>query len=124
MIEPVKDLDGAHPIPEGWRSTLREVANALAEGDFSLTRAVSSVAPVPARMAESIQWNITSYGEALAPLSEQAWESSQCQWYGSHWYVLVDLWTVQSGRSDLVLFVRVFEVERDFRFEIESVHVP
>lgn len=42
----------------------------------------------------------------------------------SHWDVLVDLWTVESGASDLVLFARVFEVENGFRFEIASVHVP
>jgi hypothetical protein len=42
----------------------------------------------------------------------------------TYWDVLVDLWTVESGRSDLALILRVYESEEEFRFEIESVHVP
>lgn len=34
------------------------------------------------------------------------------------------LWTVQSGRSDLVLCLRVFEAEGGYRFEVESLYVP
>jgi hypothetical protein len=47
-----------------------------------------------------------------------------CQWMETHWDLLVDLWTAESGRSDLVLAVRVFECDGDYRFEIDSVHVP
>jgi len=43
---------------------------------------------------------------------------------GTHWEVLVDLWTVESGKSDLVLDARVFEQETGFRIEIHSVYVP
>lgn len=50
--------------------------------------------------------------------------SSVSQWMGTHWEVLVDLWTIESGRSDLVLTVFVLETTDGFRFEIDSVHVP
>ena len=42
----------------------------------------------------------------------------------SHWGVLVDLWTKESGKSDLVLGLRVFEEGGAIRFEVDSVHVP
>jgi hypothetical protein len=42
----------------------------------------------------------------------------------SYWDVLVDLYTVEEGSSDLVLAVRVFERGNDFEFEIESIHAP
>jgi len=41
-----------------------------------------------------------------------------------YWDVVVDLWTAESGCSDLALFVRVFEEKDGFRMEIHSVHVP
>jgi hypothetical protein len=41
-----------------------------------------------------------------------------------HWEVLVDLWTVESGPSDMVLHADVFEVENGFRIEIHAVYVP
>lgn len=42
----------------------------------------------------------------------------------TYWDVLVDVFTVEEGRSDLVLFARVFERGDGYRFEIASVHVP
>ncbi|AKU94643.1 hypothetical protein AKJ09_01307 [Labilithrix luteola] len=43
---------------------------------------------------------------------------------GTYWQVLIDLWTIESGASDLVLDAWVFETEDGFRFEINSVYVP
>jgi hypothetical protein len=43
---------------------------------------------------------------------------------GTRWDVLIDLWTVESGRSDLVLDARVFEVPSGYRYEIHLVYVP
>jgi hypothetical protein len=43
---------------------------------------------------------------------------------GSHWDVLVDLWSVESGRSDMVLDARVSETNDGFLIEIHLVYVP
>ena len=44
---------------------------------------------------------------------------------GTHWDVLVDLWTVEAGESNLVLCVRVFESEDGGCLtEVDSVRVP
>lgn len=39
-------------------------------------------------------------------------------------HVLVDLYTVEEGASDLVLAMRVYEKRSAFEFEILSVYVP
>ena len=67
---------------------------------------------------------LADYGETLIDLPDETWETSVSQWMGPHWDVLVDLWTAESGRSDLVLHVQVFETRSGFRVEIHAVYVP
>jgi hypothetical protein len=123
--EPVKDEDAAHPIAAGWRPTFREIISAFVDGDYALARGVSSVAEVSAATARQIAEYIADYGETLAPLPDDTWTTSVAQWTGTdHWDVLVDLWTVESGASDLVLGARVFETDDGFRIEIGLVYVP
>jgi hypothetical protein len=43
---------------------------------------------------------------------------------GEHWDVLIDLYTLREGASDLVLFARGREIDGNYLFEIDSVHVP
>ncbi len=110
----VKDEDAAHPIATAWREPLRQIANAIARRDSSLDPA----------LAERIQEYVATYGETLTDLPDDTWSTSQAQWMGDHWEVLVDLWTVESGASDLVLHARVFESDAEVRIVIDSVHVP
>jgi hypothetical protein len=61
----------------------------------------------------------------LIGLPEAAWDTSVAMWQGNQWGCLVDLWTAEEGRSDLVLEVAVFEDdETSFRFRPELVYVP
>jgi hypothetical protein len=122
--QPVKDEDAAHPIADAWRPKLREIVKALAEGDFSLSRGIPSVVPISKATVDQMRAYVEDYGETLAELPEETWESSVAQWMETHWDVLVDLWTVESGRSDMVLSLRVFEAGKEFRFEIVLLYVP
>lgn len=45
-------------------------------------------------------------------------------WYGTHWDVLVDLWTQEEGRSDLVLSAKITEVPAGFSIKVHMVYVP
>lgn len=121
---PLKDEDSAHPVACAWRPTLREIVKSLSRGDYNLTARSQSVAPILAGTADQIKKYIADYGETLIELPDEAWETSVAQWMGTYWDVLVDLWTAESGESDMALSVRVFEVDGAFRFEIVSVHVP
>ena len=120
----MKDKDAAHPIASAWRPTFREIVKALARGDYALCNGIRFVAPVDERTASQMRAYIADYGETLADLPDETWQSSVAQWQRSCWEVLVDLWTVESSRSDLVLAARVFETDDGFKIEIDSVHVP
>jgi hypothetical protein len=120
----VKDDDAAHPIASQWRPTLREMVAAFLDGDYSLTRGVQFVAPVPAATAKRISANVAAYGDTLAELPAETWETSGAQWMKTHWDVSIDLWTTEGGTSDLVLSARVFEVEGGFQIEIDSCTFP
>jgi hypothetical protein len=41
-----------------------------------------------------------------------------------YWDIVVDLWTAESGKSDLILSVRVFEEGDGYRFDVDGVFVP
>jgi hypothetical protein len=122
--DPVKDEEKEHPVAITWRPTLRQIAKAIAEGDHDLSRGIPAVSPVSSTTANQIRAYVSQYPETLTELSDDTWNSSVAQWMGTHWEVTVDLWTIESGRSDLILSVFVFETDDGFRFEVDSVHVP
>lgn len=120
----IKDPAAQHPIASAWRPALCEVVKALVAGDYGLSQRPASVAPASAEVASQIKSYIDDYGETLVDLPEDAWGTSISQWMGTHWEVVVDLWTLESGESDLALNVRVFETDDGFRIEVDSVYVP
>jgi hypothetical protein len=123
-VEPVKDETTQHPVPTAWRPALREIVEAFRRGDYGLVRGVEHVAPVSARTAQAIRRQIESYRVTLMPLPEETWDTSVTQWMGHKWEVLVDLWTLRDGSSDLVLHVDVFEAGDGFRIHIHLVYIP
>ena len=122
--DPVKDPNGSHPIASAWRPTLRSIVNAFVRGDYALAGGVDSVAPVSKRSASQISAYIAEYGETLVELPDATWATSVSQWMGSFWEILVDLWTAESGASDMVLHAKVFEAKDGFRIEVHAVYVP
>ncbi|MFL6677323.1 MAG: TOTE conflict system archaeo-eukaryotic primase domain-containing protein [Burkholderiaceae bacterium] len=120
----VKDGDREHPIAGAWRPMLCEVVRCFVDGDYALSRGVDGVDPVSSETEEHIRAYVADYGATLVELPEETWRTSVAQWYGSFWDVLVDLWTAEEGRSDLVLQGRVTESEVGTRFSIHMVYVP
>lgn len=112
------------PVPTAWRETLQQIVTALAEGDFQLSRGIRGVAPVSAETATQIRDYVGDYGATLVALPEASWSSSICIGYGDHWMVLVDLWTAEEGRSDLVLQARVTEQVSEYLIAVDLVYVP
>ena len=112
-------------IPAAWRPTLSEVVRALVEGDHGMTRSIKGVQQPSADTAARVRRNIAAYGETLVELPEAAWETSCAQRVSDHrWIVLVDLWTAESGRSDMVLDVWVETTPEGPTFQIHLVYVP
>ena len=115
---------GQQPVPLEWRSTLRQIADELARGNYGLEPGVANVEPMSASTTAQIKGYVERYPATLTSLPEAAWDSSVCIWGGSHWEVLVDLWTREEGPSDLVLHAQVHPVSGGFRFNVQSIYVP
>lgn len=117
----MSDESGQLPIPTHWRQTFREIVEAFAAADYR--PAIPGVEPLSADTATQVQHYIRDYGATLVALPEETWESSICMWAGDHWDTLVDLWTQEEGRSDLVLHAQVTD-EPSFSVRVHLVYVP
>lgn len=120
----VKDETEQQAVPTAWRPVLTQVVSALKDGDYRLMARIPGVESPSHMAAEHIRDNVVAYGATLIHLPEESWESSVCMWQRTHWDVLVDLWTEEEGRSDLVLSTRVSEVPQGYAFQIYMVYVP
>ena len=116
--------DLEHPVPEQWRATFTQNADAFAAGDFQLGQCpIKGVQRVDQATAELIAENVAAYGERLAPLDDATWQRSVYRWMDGYWQVLVDLSTHGEPVSDLTLHAKIFE-GNDPRLEVYSAHVP
>jgi hypothetical protein len=125
VAEPVKDGEHEGPVPQQWRATLAAIVDSLVRKDAILAAGVDSVDPVPPDTTASCLDAVDAYGGVtLLPVPDETWKTSVALWRGGHWEVLVDLWTAEEGRSDLLLAVDVFEHDDGYRFRIHLVYVP
>jgi len=115
-----KDGENQIAVPQAWRPTLAAIVDALIQGgEPALTQVTLQAPDVWANALESIR----AYGAHLKRLPDESWNSSVCIWYGDFWNVLVDLYTEEEGRSDLVLQAHVYEVGDGYRYEVVLVYV-
>ena len=119
-----KNEDEELPVPTEWRKPLADIVECLASGNFGKLSSLPAVTLEGGWGWQSIETYIKHYGRKLTSLPEESWRTSIYRWMGGYWHVLVDLFTVDEGASDLVLFVRVHPKEGSYIFQIESVHVP
>lgn len=124
MTSPQKD-ETEGPIPDVWRPTFAALVNSLVERSPTLGQGLPDVDPVSAEVREQCFSAVESYGDVdLVPLPVDTWKTSVTAWQGDHWLCLIDLWTEQEGRSDLVLEAEVRERTPGFRFRVNMVYVP
>ena len=107
-------------VPHEWRPALAAAASAFAAGDFTL-QGLARVEPTSASTALQVREYLADYGATLVALPDEAWGSSVCIWSGHRWDVLVDLWTQEEGRSDLVMHAHV---SRSGIVSVHAVYVP
>lgn len=123
MTSPSKSGE-QEPVHEVWRPTIEAIVTAFAEGDFALTRGIAGVAASTARDGDERRRAVASYGVTLASLSQETWKSSVSMWMGEWWDVIVDLWSVESGRTDLVVELRISEHGEGYRYVMGIIYVP
>ncbi len=119
-----KDKSHQNLVPTAWRGTIFEIVEAFKGGDFTLSTGMVGVRPISAEGAVGISNAIQDYGDQLVSLPEETWQTSVCQWTGSHWEVMVDLYMLEEGSSDLILHVRVYEDGSSYTFNVHFVYVP
>ena len=124
FIAPAKDPDSQHPVASQWRPTLSRIVSQLAKGDYSPSLGLGHSVDLPKESAEQIRQYLDNFGESLTDLPDATWATSVATWQVSHWELIVDLWTLESGRSDLIPAVTVYEEDDHFRFEVDSIYVP
>jgi len=123
LVPVQKDEEREYPVPSLWRPKLREIVSALHEHDYTL-EGITDVELPGDGTADLIAEIIRDYGCTITPLPDESWETSVCSWQVTYWNVLVDLFTVEEGRSDLVLQVNVVEQGDRFLFKAHLVYVP
>lgn len=124
-VSPRKEQDAELPVPTIWRPTFEAIVTAMRSEDWSLSTLPVHVVRLSSDDASFIRSSIDDYGSVtLRPLPVESWDSSIAAWDGEKWVVLVDLWTVEEGRSDLVLHAFVREVAGGYEFEVYHVYVP
>lgn len=124
MTSPQKDeTEGA--VPDIWRPTFSQLVDSLVERAPTIGGGLPEVEPVPDTVREQCLSAVDNYGDVdLVALPQETWKTSVAAWQGDHWLCLIDLWTEQEGRSDLVLEAEVREQEPGFRFTVNMVYVP
>ena len=120
----VYDEETAFQVPTVWRETLIRIVEAFKNNDLSAISRIEGVQNIELEYLHEIAENVTDYGETLVSLPDETWETSQALWMGFRWDVIVDLFTEQEGRSDLILFIRVFETNGTFEYSIQDIYVP
>ena len=124
VIAPVKDGESERPIPHAWRDALASIVRALACGDYSLSSLPDHfIRPTP-QDAVRIKAAISDYGTTITELPAESWDTSVCIWYDPEWDALIDLWSIEEGRSDLVLHAKIKEKDQGYTYEIHLVYVP
>lgn len=123
-IEVEKNEENELPIPHVWRPVFKSIVSAFVKQDYNLSCGVKNVNPVSQNTAKQIEEYIEDYGEVLIELPEDSWKTSVYICYGDYWTVLIDLWTIGEGASDLVLKAKVRERDDEYLFKINLVYVP
>ena len=123
---PIKDPDHEYPIAEVWRDTFRAIVARTVAGDYELRGIPGVRALSPDEGLDVLRDRIANYGGVtLTELPDATWETSVAMWGGSdYWDVLIDLHTVEEGRSDLVLGARVTEIDEGYSFDVHMIYVP
>jgi len=111
-------------IANVWRSTFSDIVDSFVRMDYSLSHGIEGVSAISNETALHIKEYIQDYGEKLVQLPDETWGSSISIWMGSHWDVVIDLWTAGEGRSDLVLGAQVSEKDSRYIIDIGMVYVP
>lgn len=115
--------DDDEPIPERFRPLLADIVRRLAVGDFDGVERDGYVR----HPSTDFGLYVRDYPAKLTDLPEAAWHpkyaSVQALDDGSGWTFLLDLWTVEEGRSDLTMEGGLLDGKDGPGVLIHNIHV-
>ena len=103
---------------------MQAVVARFVEDDFELKYSLDGVKPPSQEVANQNRAYVKDYGEKLALLNDQVWESSRAQWMGEHWDFILDLCTQLEGVSDLALHGKAHPSPSSVKLEVGLIYVP
>ena len=119
------DSEFQSPIPSLWRDCIIQSVEAFKDKDFGRLNTLPSVQCIDLAYASEIAENIDAYGAHLISLAEESWHTSVCIYMENEsWKAIIDLFTVEEGRSDLIIDLFIFKKENQFIFQINNIYVP
>lgn len=119
------DAEFQSPIPSIWRDCIIQIVEAFKDKDFGRLNTLPSVQCIDLAYASEIAENIDAYGAHLISLAEESWHTSVCIYMENEsWKAIIDLFTVEEGRSDLIIDLFIFKKENQFIFQINNIYVP
>lgn len=111
------------PVPDRFRPLIAAVVERLASGDFDGIRREGFLRDDSPD--HDFAMYVREYPATLVPLPEAAWEHAEVLPLddGSGWFVVVDLWSREEGRSDLSLEGTLHDTDSGPRLLIHNIHV-
>ena len=98
------DSEFQSPVPTIWRETIVQIVEAFKDKDFARINTIPNVEFIDLEYAAEIAENINDYGTHLISLPKETWDSSTCLYMeNNRWDAIVDLFTEEEGRSDLII---------------------
>ena len=113
-------------VPERWRLAIVEVVHRLVVRDYAGLAQDGFVRDATTTVDDSVGDWIEDYPATLVELPSEAWLHASCGKIKTErgaWWLVVDLWTKEEGRSDLSLEGTVRDDGTNVRVEIANVHV-
>ncbi len=113
-------------MPERWRPVLNSIIDRLVVRDYAGLSRDGFLGFSSDPSDTSIGHWIEEYPATLVKLPGEAWQ------YSSHgplasqpgfWWVTVDLWTAEEGRSDLTMEATVRDDGTTITIQVDNVHV-
>ena len=120
------DLENVFPVPLMWRQVLGDIALAFNAPNPSVTLRIIERVRFREGIIDISLEQIKDYPASRVSVGPKTWESSIYLWQEGYWDVLVDLHIDDEIDcvSDLILPVRVTNVDGYMWFDPNFIHVP
>lgn len=118
--------DEPERVPDRWRPAIESIVDRLVAKDYAGLARDGLVSYASDPTDSSIGTWIEDYPATLVALPADAWryaERGRCSNHPDAWWVVVDLWTAEEGRSDLSMEATVRERDGQVLVVIDNVHV-